>query len=831
MNDKVNKFAEVAVPLPLNQLFTYFIPPQFTQILRTGMRVVVPFGKRKLTGYVVSLLTDTNFKTPKDIDDVPDDVPSFSPEMLELGRWISNYYLSPPGETLKAMLPAGISAESERMVTLTAEFLNSPSNFSEIKSDYQYQLIQTLRDCGLISMKQLEKEIGARGLYYSVRELAKKGIINVEVALRTAKVKARYEKFARLKPEYLNEPKYQELLESLSAGAKKQRACLEYLFEKRKEVMQRSLLQSCQASSATLLPLVQNNIIEIREKEVERSFLSADDIEAPPVFTLNPDQQNALDSIFRFIDQKEFKSFLLHGVTGSGKTQIYIEALKRVIQRGQGGIVLVPEISLTPQTVRRFQSNFPGQVAVLHSRMSPGERYDSWRRVKDGTYRVVVGARSAIFAPVENLGLIVVDEEHEASYKQFETNPLYHARDVAVVRAKMNNAVVILGSATPSTESYNNAVTQKYELLSLPRRIDDIPMPEVRIVDMMREHRVYGYENTKVFSFPLKKKIAEKLEKGEQIILLQNRRGYSPYVRCRKCGHVEECIQCNITMTYHKKINRLRCHYCGHTTHVLSECPECGDKQIVFKGVGTQKVEEELNQLFPDAKIVRMDLDTTSGKRAHDRIITQFGQGKYDILLGTQMVAKGLDFHRVTLVGVISADTGLFLPDFRAAERTFQLLTQVAGRAGRKGAQGEVIIQSYSPDHPCLLLAQKHDFLNFYNREEAARKELNYPPYGRLVSILFKGKEDLKVGEAAKNFHRFLNSYSAQVDLLGPTPAPLTKVMNQYRWQIVVKSPKSTDPTGNYLRQLVKSAWRQYQQKFNDPNVKVSIDVDPMTLY
>jgi primosomal protein N' (replication factor Y) len=463
--------------------------------------------------------------------------------------------------------------------------------------------------------------------------------------------------------------------------------------------------------------------------------------------------------------------------------------------------------------------------------MSPGERFDAWRKLKAGTYRIVVGARSAIFAPIHPIGLIIVDEEHETSYKQFETAPLYHARDVAIVRARMNNAVTLLGSATPAVESYYNALNQKYQLLSLSHRIDDLPMPSVTIVDLMREHRVYGFENTQVFSMLLKKKIGEKLERGEQIILLQNRRGFAPTIRCHECGYIEMCENCNITLTYHKQGLNLRCHYCGFAKSMVTQCPECGKQQIIYKGVGTQKVEEELARLFPAARVVRMDLDTTSGKLAHDRIIVDFGAGKYDILLGTQMVAKGLDFHRVTLVGVISADTGLFLPDFRASERTFQLLTQVAGRAGRKGAQGEVVIQTYSPDHICLLFAQHHDFLGFYNFEEKSRQELNYPPYGRLVLTLFKGENDVEVAQAANHFKQSFSWLMAGLEILGPAPAPVTRIQNQYRWHLVFKSSKATDPSGAILRHAVTMAAKNFRETFGDSKVKIVIDVDPLSMF
>ena len=824
------KYADIVLPVPIDQSFTYLIPPELNSVIQPGMRVLVPFGKRKLTGYVVDLPETTSIKKLRTIEDILDEEPALSAEILQLARWISEYYLCPLGEVLKATLPAGIDIELERIIRINPSLFDIEEIFNPRTETLQSRVVEAVKSAGKLNFKQLAKKVGSTKLHYTVLQLVKNGLLTLSEKLPDAKVKPQIVKFVRLKKEIRTEDQFYQLLEKLKPGAKKQLACLKFLWERQTAIPQTELIRQCKASSQTVARLIESNMVSIEKREVIRHYYDFE-IDGPaPEMNLNSDQTQALATISQIIEAEQYRAFLLHGVTGSGKTQIYIEALKKALARGKGGIVLVPEISLTPQTVRRFQSNFPNQVAVQHSRMSPGERYDSWRKVKQGTYRIVVGARSAIFAPVENLGLIIVDEEHEASYKQFETNPLYHARDVAVMRARSNQAVVILGSATPSVESYYNGLNQKYHLIQLPRRIDDIPMPEVRIIDMAREHRVYGFENTRVFSHLLKKKIKEKLERQEQIILLQNRRGYSPYIRCKKCGHIEQCFQCNITLTYHKKISRLRCHYCGYTTPVITECPECGDEQIIFKGVGTQKVEEELTRLFPEARVVRMDLDTTQGKLAHDKIITSFGEGKYDILLGTQMVAKGLDFHRVTLVGVISADTGLFLPDFRAAERTFQLLTQVAGRAGRKGAQGEVIIQTYSPNHTCLFFARKHDFVGFYQQEDQARQELNYPPYGRIISLLFKGEAELEVARAANTFKALLQPENSPFDVLGPAPAPLTKVLNQYRWQIVVKSPRKTDPAGTGIRRFIQKAVEKYQQQMKDCPVRISIDVDPMAL-
>lgn len=826
----MEQFADIVLPLHIDSSFTYRIPRSLIGSIQVGMRILVPFGKRKLTGYVIRLHSKPTFTTVKPIEDVLDDTPAFAEDILQLAHWMSEYYLCPLGEVLKAALPAGIKLESERRIQLAPDFDIDLIPRISNEASLQLRIVEALRQKEWWNLKQLQNKLGSKALSYTLRQLEKRGVILISQEILDPKVKPKIRKFVRLCQEWQNKAALSQAIEKMKARSPKQAAILALLKGKIEEVASSDLLKRTNTRSSTLKRLAEAGFVEIFNKEVYRDYYN-ETPKPPPNLTLNPDQTHVFKQIKDTLQSGKFKTFLLHGVTASGKTQVYIEALKIALSQGKGAIVLVPEISLTPQTVRRFQSNFPNQIAVLHSRMSQGERYDSWRRLKSGEFRIAVGARSAIFAPIKNIGLIVVDEEQEASYKQFEPNPLYHARDVAVMRAKINGAVTILGSATPSAESYYNAINGKYHYLSLPSRIDDIPMPSVRLVDMMREHRVYGLENSRVFSHLLKKKIQEKLDLNEQIILLQNRRGYASYLKCKACGYVEQCINCNITLTYHKKFTHLRCHYCGFTKRAPEKCPECGGHEIQFKGVGTQKVEEELKTLFPEARIVRMDLDTTRGKLAHDRIIISFGEGKYDILLGTQMVAKGLDFHRVTLVGVISADTGLLLPDFRASERTFQLLTQVAGRAGRKDRKGEVIVQTYSPENETLLFAQKHNFIGYYDSEKDARRELYYPPYGRLANILFKGTDEKAVIDSAEVFARKLKPYANQLILLGPTPSPLSKIQNQFRWQIVIKSPREMDPAGKRMRDALKVTMSEYKKQAINPKVKIYIDIDPISMF
>jgi primosomal protein N' (replication factor Y) len=535
------------------------------------------------------------------------------------------------------------------------------------------------------------------------------------------------------------------------------------------------------------------------------------------------------------------RTFLLHGVTGSGKTQVYIEAIRLSLQRGKGAIVLVPEISLTPQIVRRFNTHFPGTVAVVHSRLSPAERHQVWRRTAEGEYRVVIGPRSALFAPVHPLGLLVVDEEHESSYKQYDAGPRYQARDAALVRARIAGAVAVLGSATPSLESYFNAGSGKYELLRLPERIDNVPMPAVDIVDMREERRKEyntlkekfalekaprwkGFQQ-KSLSTLLREKITDRLQRGEGIILLQNRRGFAPFVECMDCGYAETCERCSVTLTYHVSRRHLRCHYCGTVYAQHTHCPQCTGASLLLKGIGTQRVEEELSELFPDATVLRMDLDTTSRKGSHERILRKFGSGEAQILLGTQMVAKGLDFPHVTLVGVISADTQMLLPDFRSAERTFQLLTQVSGRAGRSVLKGEVVIQTHQPDHYALKHVLDHDFPAFYDEETETRRELEYPPFSRLVLVECRGENEERVRHEAERIGTLLKGGNGMFTLLGPSPAVIAKLNNQYRWHIIIKTRRDRDPNGSHVRALLRKAIPEPRGTRN--SVRVIVDVDP----
>ena len=826
---KYNLFADVVFPIPVEHAFTYAVPQHFAGTLQVGVRVFAPFGHRRTTGFVVGLKHTTSLTDIKEIDDVLDPNPLFYPDLLDLSKWLAEYYLCGWGEVLKAALPSGIHRDSEKVVRLVHPEPEILAAKLEKRAPRQADIIRALSKDGVLSQNKLSKLLESSSLNASLNRLKQAGYLRVELSIPEPKVKVKHENFVKLKLERTRK-EIEEEIRSLKERGPKQARCLEVLLDSKDgEMRQADLLRQAQTTSTSLKSLVRTGWMCQIVKPVIRDYFSDLSIEPPQNIIPNPDQQAVIRKINQAINDNRFTSFLLYGVTASGKTQVYIEAIYNTLKAGKTAIVLVPEIALTPQMVRRFRAHFSDKVAVLHSRMSAGERYDSWRSTWEGKKQIVIGPRSAIFAPLKNIGLFVVDEEHEWSYKQVDPPPRYHARDVAVMRGKLNNAVVILGSATPSCESYFNAQARKYTLVSLPNRIDNVPMPEVKIVDMRKEPKVMGRKEPIVISRVLREKIDEKLSLGEQIILLQNRRGFATFIQCKNCGYTEKCINCDITLTFHLKGNRLRCHYCNYSKRAPDACPDCRGSDIFFKGVGTQRVEEEIQRLFPGVRAIRMDLDTTHGKRAHDRILSSFGRGEYDVLLGTQMVAKGLDFPKVTLVGVISADTELLMPDFRAAERAFQLITQVAGRAGRKDRKGEVIVQTFTPDSYSIIFAKNHDFENFYHREIRDRKLLNYPPYTRLVNVLIRGDNEDVVARTAQRLAEFVE-HRGDFQMLGPTPSPLAKLHKNYRWQLIFKSSKKVDSGGKAIKEAVQAAITSFKSKHRFRNTHVAVDVDPVSL-
>lgn len=822
------RLADVALPVPLVQLFTYSIPEHLSSVVACGSAVIVPFGRKVLTGVVIAFPTERPSVPIKPISDVVDMLPLIAPEDLKLASWISEYYHAPLGETVRLFLPPGYGQTSKRVVTLA-----DPLPLTLSLTGLQRKIVIALQQ-GPATVVALRRIVGTKNLYASLNELTTTGIITVaeRAAKKTAHKKAWY---------------FQRKSDAGSDDIRgtKQRALwsiIQGMDDTEHDAA--GFMKEHGATLAAMRALAERGSITLIQKVVERKerFVPDELSDRSLAIRMNEAQEACVRSIARSIDTGVSRTFLLHGITGSGKTQVYIETIRQTLERGKSAIVLIPEISLTPQTVRRFQTHFSENVVWMHSRMSDGERHDAWRAVKEGRYSIVIGPRSALFAPLKDIGLIIVDEEHESSYKQFDASPRYHARDAAIMRAALHKAVVVLGSATPSIESYSNAQQDRYTLLTLNERADNAVLPPVVVVNMTDERRkLYAEAKLKAkelgkkafedlsrsISPLLESKIRERLEKKEGIILLQNRRGFAPFIECRSCGHVEQCDQCNVTMTFHATKKHMRCHYCGSVKAPPTACPQCGGFEFAMNGFGTQRVEQELISLFPAAVISRMDMDSTSRKGAHEKILKNFGDGGADILLGTQMVAKGLDFPRVTLVGVISADTQMMLPDFRSAERTFQLLTQVAGRAGRSTLAGEVVIQTSQPGHYAMKYVQEHDFIGFYTEEVEYRRSLTYPPFSRIIVLEFKGKAEASVERLASEAGRKLLKVLSRDAVLGPSPAVLSKIKNEYRWQIIIKASKEKDQNGTRARHAAARVVAELQSQAASSHCRIIVDVDP----
>jgi primosomal protein N' (replication factor Y) len=784
--------ARVTLEIALRKEFDYAIPPELAELVDVGSRVQVPFGPRKVLGVVTAVAEESAHAKLKPLLKVIGAQTLVTAKVLRLARWIADYYCCAPEIALKSVLPEAVRQE----------------------------------DAGW-------------------RE---------RLLVRVLPLVGEFPKLPKRQLEVWN------------------------IIEERREILLSELVTLAETTAATVRKLEDRGLIAITNEISERDPYALEQILPSSAIMLNPAQAVALEKITAAMgEERRLKiedgklqpssmrhppsaTFLLHGVTGSGKTEVYLQAIAHALEQGKGAIVLVPEISLTPQTVERFKARFSSGrlqtlVAVLHSHLSAGERHDEWHKIRQGRARIVIGARSAIFAPVEPLGLIIVDEEHEHTYKQEEA-PRYHARDVAIMRGQMEGAVVVLGSATPSLESYYNCKKGKYTLLELPERVDDQKMPLVRVVDMRQAAR--KEKGTLVFSPQLKEAITQRLEKGEQTILFLNRRGYSSSLQCEKCGHVCQCPNCSLSLTYHRPENLLRCHLCGYNERVPKVCPndKCRNPAIRYSGLGTQKVEDVLGKLFPQARVKRMDADVMKRKEDYRKVLGDFRTGKIDILIGTQMIAKGLHFPNVTLVGIIYADLALNMPDFRAGERTFQLLTQVAGRAGRGEVEGEVFVQAFTPFHPAIQYARRHDFVGFYEQELEFREQLKYPPAARVALLTLKGRNEQKVQLAAEHVRKDLDALSSggarplqevaqprelfaavspvavappeagasfsDLIIAGPAPAPLLRAETFYRYQLMLRTRAMT--------RLSRELARIMEALMLPEDVTLTIDVDPVSL-
>jgi primosomal protein N' (replication factor Y) len=838
------EFCDVAVPVPLDMVFTYRVPADARPVI--GGRVLVPFRQQRMTGIVVEVHDRKPSVITKNILSVLDATPALDEQLLQLGRWISEYYLAPIGEVFRTMLP--LAAEFKRSIgyRLTEEgemaLHQAGTSGSSARSrrtpeeqaaefrvlDYLAARVSGEDESGVPHASPVLRDVGAPAdARAPIREETLLSATKVSRVILAGMVRKKW--LTREDVSAAQDAKRTIKLALLKSAEGKlndnQRTLLDALVASGGKVPL-TTLQSLDIPRTTLATLVRRGLVEILEQPAEFNVSRSRPRPSLFDFDLNPAQQSALARVRESVAAHKFSGMLLHGVTGSGKTAVYLAAMRGVLEAGRSAILLVPEIGLTPAVAADLHQIFGDEVAILHSALSDRERAEQWHRIKRGDARMVVGTRSAVFAPVADLALIIVDEEHDSSYKQEET-PRYHARDVAVVRAKMANAVVVLGSATPSLESYFNAKKSKYALVELPDRVEKRPLPEVEIIDMRQEFQETGHEQ--VISRKLAAEIKERLERRspikEQVMVLLNRRGYSPVVLCRTCGKKLECQNCAIALTHHKREHKMVCHYCGFTAPVPKACVHCGSEYVYFLGTGSEKLEELLHGMFPQARIARLDRDTVRSHEDFERALNALNDGQLDLLVGTQMIAKGHDIHGVTLVGVVGADVALGLPDFRAAERTFQLLTQVAGRAGRGQTPGKVVLQTYFQDHYAVQYAARHDFIGFYEKELQFRSWMHYPPYSALANVLVRSDKLDDALQWSGTLGKWFDSTRHEgVRVLGPATAPIMRLKRDYRYHFVLKSPSRKNLNTTLRAMLAYAA----QKKI--PRTQVIVDVDALWL-
>lgn len=792
--------AQIIVDVPTRQTnnpYSYLIPESLEKQIQSGMRVQVPFGRRRVTGFVVGLSDKTSFDGKlKKISSLVDLSPVITPELLKLSEWMADKTFSFKISCLQTMLPGGMRTKFKKKLLATDQIRDTyPAIFH-----------------------------GQNEIDYDRQKFNNKTIAEILALRKSNQIKVHYELSSHAKPilsraykSKLNQQQIDHVLIDVQKRAVGQRRLLKMLYEQPSQTfLQSKLLHEGVGRQVLDTAVKQGWVTETQVRRIRNPFLQPVSKSYP--LDLNEDQQTAVNRINNAIGKQTDTTFLLEGVTGSGKTEVYLQAMAHALSIGKTALMLVPEITLTPQIVGRIRSRFGDQVAMLHSAMSSGERYDEWQRINSGQAKVVVGVRSAIFAPLENIGLIIMDEEHDSSYKQSDT-PRYQTRDVAKWRAAYNHCPVVLGSATPSLESRARAMKGVYQLIMLPHRFNNHALPHVSIVDMKDEMA----HNRHILSKRLSNLITDRLEKHEQIILLLNRRGYSSFIMCRDCGYVPQCPNCDISLTMHKDTHTLNCHLCGHKEPIPTVCPKCHSKRIRHYGIGSQQLEEQVKDLFPTARVLRMDVDTTRKKGSHEAIINKFGAHKADILLGTQMIAKGLDFPEVTLVGVLNADSALQFPDFRSSERTFQLLTQVSGRSGRADKQGEVVIQTFNPDHYAIQLAKTQDYEKFYHTEMRIRHLGKYPPYYFTIKITGSSPSEKQTAYEMHQIAGFLRRYlTNKAIVLGPTPKTITRVNNRYFYQIIIKYRQEPKLKAALDDVLVKSQTKQ------QGGLLISIDNEPL---
>ncbi|MBA2378834.1 MAG: primosomal protein N' [Blastocatellia bacterium] len=810
-------FVAVALPIPIRRNFTYRLPLGLRDKTAIGSRLTVPFGKRSMIGYAVGFSSDLSGSPDldptliKDAIELIDEKPLLSEEIIALTKWTADYYAAAWGEVLKASLPAGINTASERIVRITeAGLIHDP----QVSTALKWEILNDLHTIRERAIGEIEKKHGKAPASRAIRDLAKLGFIALEERAYKPKLKPKLRKAVRLIDNADIPAKLTDLRQKV----------IDTLRDHGGDMFFQELLDQAGVAASPVTTLARSGVVEIYLREILRDPITDTDGLRHPELTLNPEQQGALKEIEKALGDNQFQAFLLHGITGSGKTEVYIRAMRSTLERGGSALMLVPEISLTPIFSRRLRAVFGRKVAILHSSLSPGERFDEWRRIRSGAARIAIGTRSAIFAPLGNLRLIIIDEEHDPSYRQNES-PYYSARDVAVMRAHMASAVALLGSATPSLETFHNAKTGKYRYLQLPHRIGGRPLAKAELIDMREVFKRFGGKDV-ILAPQFIEAIDEAHRKGEQSIILLNRRGFSSFVLCRSCGERLRCKNCDITMTYHRRNGRMVCHYCDHAATAPSKCPFCESTFLYFIGQGTEQIEDVLIKKFSHLKIVRIDRDSMTRKGEMTKTLLAFDRGEIDMLVGTQMIAKGHDFPNVTLVGVVSVDAGLGFPDFRAAERTFQLLTQVAGRAGRGSLPGRVLIQTYYPEHYALRHASEQDFDGFYTEEIRYRQRMNYPPFVVLASIMIKHRDQNYAMRSAKLLRDALDLSSPDraSRILGPAPAPIARIKNEYRFQIIVKSPSRV-----VLRETLDQAFARAETSGTDLKI-VHLEIDPVSM-
>lgn len=805
--------------------FDYGVPESMAEHVQIGLRVIVPFGIKNMLieGFVVETgISHSNAKSLKDIDSIVDISPVFDQSTWTLAKWMHDKYLCTYIDAIRVMIPTGTTVKFETWVQLCdmdADERDSMLKRAGARRDVVEKL-QNEGEGGLMEINRLMSMFESN-IRATISALEKQGIVSL-VQRDSTQIKDKVVRFASI---CLDSDRAQIVIDELKKKAPKQAAVLEILLYNEK-VAVCDLAELAQTTSNTLAALAKKELVQLEDIQVMRNPLLGRNIDIEESKEPTHQQQAALKTLNTSLQSESGERFLIHGVTGSGKTEVYMQLIANAIKQGKTAIVLVPEISLTPQMTRRFASRFGERIAILHSALSIGERYDEWKRIRSGEVDVVVGARSAIFAPLRNIGVIILDEEHENTYKS-EMSPRYHAREVAIFRAEQHKALCILASATPAVESYYNAKQGEYTLIKLHSRYNDNALPSTHIVDMRQE---LAQGNRSMFSQEMRVSLEENLKSGEQSILFLNRRGYSTFVSCRECGYVAKCPHCNISLTYHSYTNQLTCHYCGYTCDNYTVCPECNSKYIKYFGAGTQRVEEELKKEFADIGVVRMDVDTTTAKNSHERLLEKFEKEKVNVLIGTQMVAKGLDMHNVTLVGVVAADSALYIDDYRSCERTFHLITQVTGRAGRGQKPGRAIVQTYSPENSAIVYAKNHDYEGFYDEEIEMRRAMWYPPFCDIVSILVSGKNESlvirRIRDVAKQVHFCMdNGEYGRAVILGPVASGISKIKDKYRWRLVIKCEQA-DQLNDMLYEIIANHSKSEHGKLLD----LVIDKNPNSL-